>query len=213
MTLYEIWTEAALPYGKAKSNQRVWVDVCQGYRLERPSGCDKTIYALMRRCWEAHPGDRPCFAELVHRLRKLYTATTGEQTPLAASQSLSNNFSELSLGGKSRRSSTPSISPRFSAWSSGSGALVQPNAYHTEPTSPVGEAAAAVPLPNAPYYEYMDAEEAAGDTAKSHKKARSSAMVLNLMDVDGADRGDTHGERGPHSRNANDLHEEDSTAL
>ncbi len=44
--LYEIWTKAETPY-KGMNNNKVWVEVTNGYRLPCPEGCDPEIHARM----------------------------------------------------------------------------------------------------------------------------------------------------------------------
>lgn len=36
--------------------------------MERPAGCSMEIYAIMMKCWEADPADRPSFSELIEHL-------------------------------------------------------------------------------------------------------------------------------------------------
>jgi hypothetical protein len=45
--------------------------VREGYRLERPSHCDRSLYNIMSYCWEAEPQDRITFAQLVDRCEEL----------------------------------------------------------------------------------------------------------------------------------------------
>ena len=61
--LYEMWTDGEVPY-RGWSNQKVWTKVTSGYRLPCPLGCDAAIHAMMLRCWDADPAQRPSFAVL-----------------------------------------------------------------------------------------------------------------------------------------------------
>ncbi|EDQ85118.1 uncharacterized protein MONBRDRAFT_29610 [Monosiga brevicollis MX1] len=65
--LYEIETKAALPYD-GMSNQKVWINVAAGYRLEKPTQTPAALYALMRDCWAEETRSRPGFCEVVNRL-------------------------------------------------------------------------------------------------------------------------------------------------
>jgi serine/threonine protein kinase len=44
--LYELWTRAAMPYS-GFNNQKVWIEVQNGYRLPRPDTCPQEIYDRM----------------------------------------------------------------------------------------------------------------------------------------------------------------------
>ena len=61
---YEIWTNAACPYGDW-TNQQVWLQVSTGYRLPCPDTCPRPTYdLLMHACWAAAPTARPTFVQL-----------------------------------------------------------------------------------------------------------------------------------------------------
>ena len=64
--LYELWTRAELPY-KGWRNEKVWVQVLGGYRLESPADCPTEVYWLMMSCWK-DAGSRPPFATLAEAL-------------------------------------------------------------------------------------------------------------------------------------------------
>nr|BAG55504.1 protein tyrosine kinase [Monosiga ovata] len=68
ITLYEIWTKAALPYGSAWSNLNVMMEVERGYRLPPPSDCPRAVYAMMMECWHPQPRHRPTFGQLLNKL-------------------------------------------------------------------------------------------------------------------------------------------------
>jgi serine/threonine protein kinase len=70
--MYEIWTRGELPY-KEMNNQKVWVSVTTGHRLEQPDECPKEIYAIMKQCWHIDPQQRPEFRDLQSKLRWLHT--------------------------------------------------------------------------------------------------------------------------------------------
>lgn len=48
--LYEIFTLGKKPYS-GWANRRVWLEVQNGYRLQRPNICPHSIYAMMKKCW------------------------------------------------------------------------------------------------------------------------------------------------------------------
>lgn len=88
VTLYEIWTQATLPYA-GMNNQKVWVEVAHGLRLSQPEGCSAALYSMMSRCWSTRQSDRPSFADMAAKLRRIYEETTGEAVPLASNTYLS----------------------------------------------------------------------------------------------------------------------------
>ncbi|EGD79629.1 TK/RTKC protein kinase [Salpingoeca rosetta] len=70
IVMHEVYTRADTPY-KGFTNQKVWVQVCAGYRLPRPPTCQQVVYESMLRCWAADPSQRPSFTELEQTFRKL----------------------------------------------------------------------------------------------------------------------------------------------
>ncbi len=47
----QIWTQAALPYGKQWTNMNVMMEVERGFRMPPPANCPRAIYQLMIDCW------------------------------------------------------------------------------------------------------------------------------------------------------------------
>jgi hypothetical protein len=80
VTLYEIWTKAAPPYGNM-NNQKVWVEVAHGMRLSQPEICSAEVYAAMTACWAEAQGQRPSMRQMTELLRRLYESYTGERAP------------------------------------------------------------------------------------------------------------------------------------
>ena len=64
--VWELWSEGALPYFVVKSDEQLIERVAarNGLRLARPEGCPEAVYAVMLRCWEPLPANRPSFLEL-----------------------------------------------------------------------------------------------------------------------------------------------------
>ena len=77
ITMYEMWTAAALPY-LGMNNQKVWIEVAAGYRLPQPPGCPDAVYAMMRESWDAEGRNRPSMDALAGRLRRLHADMLGE---------------------------------------------------------------------------------------------------------------------------------------
>lgn len=77
ITMYEMWTAAALPY-LGMNNQKVWIEVAGGFRLPRPPGCLHFVYAMMLECWDAEGSKRPSMDSLAGRLRRFHAEFTGE---------------------------------------------------------------------------------------------------------------------------------------
>ena len=55
ITLYEIFADAATPYGDEWTNRDVYERVEQGYRLPPPKKCPKCCYDLVRESGIAPP--------------------------------------------------------------------------------------------------------------------------------------------------------------
>eukprot|EP00045_Choanoeca_perplexa_P013687 m.155798 g.155798 ORF g.155798 m.155798 type:complete len:994 (+) comp16425_c0_seq6:141-3122(+) len=72
ITLYEIFTNAELPYGKNWSNLNVMVEVERGFRLKAPKGCPRAIYKLMMASWNPHRRGRPSFDQLEDQMVLAY---------------------------------------------------------------------------------------------------------------------------------------------
>ena len=83
VTAYEIWTRAVTPY-KGWNNQKVWVEVANGSRLDKPSGCFADVYGIMIRCWSNSQELRPTALQVTQELRQLYKNYTGEAPPKSA---------------------------------------------------------------------------------------------------------------------------------
>jgi len=68
ITIYEIWTKGARPYGNKWTNLYVMINVERGYRLPAPPGCPKAVYCLMMECWNPLRRQRPTFKSIVAAL-------------------------------------------------------------------------------------------------------------------------------------------------
>jgi hypothetical protein len=95
VTLYEIWTKAALPYGKM-NNQKVWVEVAHGLRLPRPETCSTEVYAAMRACWAAVQDQRPSMQQMMELLRQLESCSEREIVPHGHASKYKTQASTLS---------------------------------------------------------------------------------------------------------------------
>ncbi|XP_038062454.1 proto-oncogene tyrosine-protein kinase receptor Ret-like [Patiria miniata] len=62
--LWEIATVGGTPYPTIDSDSLPG-KLLQGYRMAKPSNCDDHSYALMHKCWDEDPNNRPTFTELV----------------------------------------------------------------------------------------------------------------------------------------------------
>ena len=54
----------------------VMKSVRDGFRLEKPPHCDRSLYNMMLRCWAKSPYERPDFASLVKDFHKLLMKDT-----------------------------------------------------------------------------------------------------------------------------------------
>ncbi|XP_026468882.1 tyrosine-protein kinase Btk29A-like [Ctenocephalides felis] len=68
--MWEVFTCGKMPYGRLK-NTEVVERVQRGIVLERPKGCAKEVYEIMRACWSHSPDDRPSFRSLKEQLHSV----------------------------------------------------------------------------------------------------------------------------------------------
>lgn len=111
---YELWTKAELPY-KGMANQKVWVNVQNGYRLPSPKGCPSSLYKIMLACWDEDSKERPTCSDIIEGFfdRRLGAAGSrvslfGSPAPGEANRIASRNVSNITLWGPD----TPPRSPR-----------------------------------------------------------------------------------------------------
>ena len=78
--LYELWTRAALPYGKKWDNMRVIREVDRGFRLQSPVNCPREVYVIMMSCWHPVPGLRPPFSRVMNRLSSIMETLLSQST-------------------------------------------------------------------------------------------------------------------------------------
>ena len=69
--LYEMFTQAAKPYGEQWDNIRVQMEVVNGYRLPQPEHCPDSVYFVMSQCWNKEPRSRPDFEALLIYLQRV----------------------------------------------------------------------------------------------------------------------------------------------
>jgi len=69
VVVWEIFSQAALPYSSLVTAEEVAMFVMGGGRLDRPPGCASDLAALMRSCWRRRPADRPTFAALHDKIK------------------------------------------------------------------------------------------------------------------------------------------------
>uniref|UniRef100_A0ACB8G953 Uncharacterized protein n=1 Tax=Sphaerodactylus townsendi TaxID=933632 RepID=A0ACB8G953_9SAUR len=72
--LTEIITYGRCPY-PAMTNPEVIQCLTLGYRMARPSNCPPELYAIMLKCWQNNPEERPTFEYLQSTLEDFYTTT------------------------------------------------------------------------------------------------------------------------------------------
>ncbi|ELK13734.1 Tyrosine-protein kinase receptor UFO [Pteropus alecto] len=80
VTMWEIATRGQTPYPGVE-NSEIYDYLRQGNRLKQPVDCLDGLYALMSRCWELNPQDRPSFAELREDLENALKALPPVQEP------------------------------------------------------------------------------------------------------------------------------------
>ncbi|KAJ1471421.1 tyrosine kinase-domain-containing protein [Baffinella frigidus] len=81
VALWEIFTDALIPYGEMSEDARVRQAVFdEGHRLACPPACPLATYVVMQECWAHSQHDRPDFASLTASLQVL--ANQGSPTKL-----------------------------------------------------------------------------------------------------------------------------------
>ncbi|KAL4699831.1 hypothetical protein H8957_015984, partial [Semnopithecus entellus] len=80
VTMWEIATRGQTPYPGVE-NSEIYDYLRQGNRLKQPADCLDGLYALMSRCWELNPQDRPSFTELREDLENTLKALPPAQEP------------------------------------------------------------------------------------------------------------------------------------
>ncbi|XP_004620830.2 tyrosine-protein kinase receptor UFO isoform X2 [Sorex araneus] len=80
VTMWEIATRGQTPYPGVE-NSEIYDYLRQGNRLKQPLDCLDGLYALMSRCWELNPRDRPSFMELREELENTLKALPPAQEP------------------------------------------------------------------------------------------------------------------------------------
>ncbi|CAF2524438.1 unnamed protein product [Rotaria sp. Silwood2] len=70
ITIWEVFSKAALPYAHLQHNHLVIDAVKRGERLKQPQKCPVNIYAIMTNCWLLDAKDRYNFEKIVELLKK-----------------------------------------------------------------------------------------------------------------------------------------------
>ncbi|KAL8185039.1 UNVERIFIED_CONTAM: hypothetical protein K2H54_035783 [Gekko kuhli] len=78
--LTEVVTYGRCPY-PAMSNPEVIKCLELGYRMPRPEHCPLELYAVMLKCWQNNPEERPTFEYLQSTLEDFYTSTETQYQP------------------------------------------------------------------------------------------------------------------------------------
>ncbi|XP_069679677.1 vascular endothelial growth factor receptor 1-like isoform X2 [Periplaneta americana] len=68
IVLWELFSLAQTPYPGMEADERLYNKILDGYRMQQPSYATNAIYQVMLQCWDASPGNRPSFTELVEQL-------------------------------------------------------------------------------------------------------------------------------------------------
>jgi hypothetical protein len=125
--LYEMWTGAEIPY-RNLPNERVWIELKNGYRLPRPATCPAKVYDVMSQCWAAEPSDRPGFMRLtvffrqnaappqrvdnenlIRTARASFSSLSASHTTLSVNSDSSEDLAELERASRVLRGRRTSI--------------------------------------------------------------------------------------------------------
>lgn len=63
------------------SNPEVIRCLERGYRMPCPEHCPAELYAVMLKCWQSNPEERPTFEYLQSTLEDFYTSTETQYQP------------------------------------------------------------------------------------------------------------------------------------
>ena len=91
VVMWEIFSFAMQPYF-GLSNEEVTKHIRMGKHLEKPVDCPDVMYAIMKRCWELEPDDRPLFSSLQAQINEarisLSSQSSGEGHTLTSPSSI-----------------------------------------------------------------------------------------------------------------------------
>uniref|UniRef100_A0A914XTE0 Protein kinase domain-containing protein n=1 Tax=Plectus sambesii TaxID=2011161 RepID=A0A914XTE0_9BILA len=107
VVLWELMTRGAIPYTGMQGY--MLIDFLKnGQRLERPPYCPAQLYdSVMKKCWQAHPADRPTFADLVVSVPAIISALERSQ---ASQSQLNAHYEPVSFGANASANSATSTS-------------------------------------------------------------------------------------------------------
>ena len=77
IVLWEIFTLGGTPYPTVPIEQLMEF-LTQGQRMKQPDCCPVEMYAIMRRCWDPCPEQRPNFAEISQIIRQIFDEYVAE---------------------------------------------------------------------------------------------------------------------------------------
>ena len=66
--------QCKIPYARFSKDESVFEFVVGGGRLERPAQCSDALWAIMQRCWQTAPAQRPTFAKLLPDIALAFAA-------------------------------------------------------------------------------------------------------------------------------------------
>jgi serine/threonine protein kinase len=76
VVLIELTQDGDQPYHSLRGNGDVVALTMSGKRHQQPPGCSTGLYAIMLRCWDSEPANRPTFTALALELEQLSTRAT-----------------------------------------------------------------------------------------------------------------------------------------
>ena len=69
--MWEVFTQAAIPFGDIENDEEVGLRKVRGELLTRPDTCPDHHWLLMLQCWNQKPEDRPTFETLHEQLKNI----------------------------------------------------------------------------------------------------------------------------------------------
>ncbi|XP_076452424.1 fibroblast growth factor receptor 4-like [Babylonia areolata] len=86
VVLWEVFSLGGMPYASIPHEELYNKLLEEGYRMPRPELASESLYALMMRCWQKRPSDRPDFSQLVCHIDRLLMASLSDEAYLDMTQ-------------------------------------------------------------------------------------------------------------------------------
>ncbi|KAL8562537.1 hypothetical protein ACOMHN_045802 [Nucella lapillus] len=86
VVLWEVFSLGGMPYASIPYEELYNKLLEEGYRMPRPDLASDSLYAIMMRCWQRRPSDRPDFSQLACNIDRLLMASLSDEAYLDMTQ-------------------------------------------------------------------------------------------------------------------------------